>query len=194
MLLVGLKEAVPLDLSEEFRERFVRNLQGRDFILYGGLLELARQRGLETIVTKVLQIPSRDNQMYAVVEAQVKVDGQTYQEIGDASPQSVNRTIEPHILRMASTRAKARALRDAVGIDMVALEELGGSVDNDTDRQGVSRHGTPEDYIIDFGKYASMTLGDIASIDKGYVEWLGDNAKNHQLKTAARQLLGTIEH
>ena len=52
-----------MELSKEFRERFVKTLQGKDYVLYGGLLELARQRGLTRIDTRVIQIPSQDNGM-----------------------------------------------------------------------------------------------------------------------------------
>lgn len=49
----------------------------------------------------------------------------TFEESGDASPASVNRKVAVHFRRCALTRAKARALRDALGIDAVVLEELG---------------------------------------------------------------------
>jgi len=83
-------------------------LQGKEFILYGWVLHLAKSRGLKRIETNVIQIPNQENSMYAVVEATVETDDGVFSEIGDASPESVNRMIKPHILRMAATRAKAR--------------------------------------------------------------------------------------
>ena len=104
------------------QDKFVRNLNGRDFILYGGVLQLAKERGLKRIATRIVQLPHKDNGYYAVCEAEVETDDGVFSDVGDASPASVSRTIQPHLLRMAATRAKARAMRDAVGIEMVALE------------------------------------------------------------------------
>jgi hypothetical protein len=48
----------------------------------------------------------------------------TFTECGDATPDHVNRKVAPHFRRCALTRAAARALRLALGLDMVAVEEL----------------------------------------------------------------------
>ncbi len=175
-----------MELSREFRDRFVKTLQGKDYVLYGGLLELARQHGLKRITTGIVQIPSPNNGMYAVVEAEIETEDGLFKEVGDASPESVNRAIQPHILRMAATRAKARAMRDAVGIDLVALEELGDVLPQDE----IPGLESPEDLVLTFGKYARRPLGQVARQDPAYVGWLAENARDEAVRKAARDLLG----
>ena len=49
----------------------------------------------------------------------------TQRDMGDATPSNVTKKVAPHFRRVALTRAKSRALRDALNIDMVSVEELG---------------------------------------------------------------------
>lgn len=109
--------------------RFITNLQGRDFIQYGGLLDAAHKKGLKSIRTKLVQVPDESNGHTAICYAEVVLvqDGEekVFTGIGDANPRNVNRNIALHLVRMSETRSKARALRDAINVGMCSVEELG---------------------------------------------------------------------
>ncbi|WP_053058017.1 hypothetical protein [Rubrobacter aplysinae] len=119
------------------REEFMMTRQGKQYVLFAGLLDEAHSRGLVGIDTELIQVPEETNGQVAVVKATVQIEEsesgkgsgepsslRTFSGIGDASPQNVSRNIVPHLIRMAETRAKARALRDAVNVGATALEEL----------------------------------------------------------------------
>jgi len=108
------------------REEYMIERQGKRFVLYAGLLEEAHSRGLRSIETELLQVPDPGNGEVAIVKAVVRTEDGKFTGIGDASPENVNRNIAPHVIRMAETRAKARALRDAINVGVTAFEELGG--------------------------------------------------------------------
>ena len=107
-------------------ERFITTINGREFALYAGLLDLGHQKGVRSIAVEVVQLPNEQNDHTAVCKCTLESSaGETYVEWGDANPGNVNRKIARHIIRMAATRAKARALRDFTNVGMTALEELG---------------------------------------------------------------------
>lgn len=95
-------------------------IQGVNTVKYIGLLQLARERGLQSLIEEwVENLPE-----LALARAIAKFDdGRVFQGIGDATPENAAR-VKLHWRRLAGTRAKARALRDALGIEAPADEEM----------------------------------------------------------------------
>lgn len=123
----------PVDY-DRVRQHVITQL-GKEYITYGGLVDLLHQvsEGYFAIDTALVQAPTQDNGQVAICTAQVLVYDPENPDvvrrrttgIGDASPANVNRMMATHLIRMAETRAKARALRDCVNVGMVSFEELG---------------------------------------------------------------------
>ena len=130
--------------------------QGKRFVLYAGLLEEAHSRGLRSIETELLQVPAAENGDVAIVRAVVRMEEGKFAGIGDASPQNVGRMIAPHLIRMAETRAKARALRDAINVGVTAFEELGGDVGADERSQGYEAQAAPRQQASGNGRQAAV--------------------------------------
>ncbi len=118
--------------------------QGKQYVLFAGLLDEAHNRGLRGINTELVQVPDETNGNVAIVKATAEMDdGRRFSGIGDASPENVGRNIVPHLIRMAETRAKARALRDAVNVGATALEELSDGDDAPPAPPSASFGGAP---------------------------------------------------
>lgn len=119
--------AEPLFRTVDVKDRHGRVTGTKEVALYKGLLAKAHEEGLSSIHTRQLQFATDENARVAISKARVTTSKGTFEGIGDASPENVPPHILPHLNRMAETRAKARALRDAVNIGVVSFEELDGA-------------------------------------------------------------------
>ena len=106
-------------------DRFMTNIKGKDFVLYAGVLDLATQKGLLKLEVELLQFPAKENGNEAICRAVAESKtGEVFCDIGDANPHNCSSKVVKHLIRMASTRAKGRALRDMCNIGIACLEEL----------------------------------------------------------------------
>jgi hypothetical protein len=106
-------------------DRFMTNIKGKDFALYAGVLDLATQKGLLKLEVELLQFPTKENGSEAICRAVAESKtGEVFSDIGDANPKNCTEKIVKHLIRMASTRAKARALRDMCNIGIACIEEI----------------------------------------------------------------------
>ena len=95
---------------------------GKDFVLFPGLLLVAHENGIESIITEMI---AHDPKAGAAAFRSVATGSRgTFSGHGDASPANLSRNLVPSYFRMAETRAMARSLRFYLGIGMTAANEL----------------------------------------------------------------------
>jgi hypothetical protein len=107
-------------------KKFTINLQGKDFVLFTGLLNEFHENGGKSIKTEIVNLEP------FIVQATVEGEKGLYQGLGDASEENVGKLVAKHKIRMAETRAIARALRWYNNVGMCSSDELGG--DNKDDK------------------------------------------------------------
>jgi len=110
----------------EIKDRNGRVTESREVVRYAGLLSLAHEEGLKRIDTQLVQLPTEENGLVAVASAIVETEKGSFSATADATLGNTNHRMHRFLPALAETRAKARALRDAVNIGVVALEELLG--------------------------------------------------------------------
>jgi hypothetical protein len=111
----------PVPTPQGVLAQHVVMIQGKPFVKFSGLLAMAHERGLVALTADWTFNDAELSLAHAVATFQ---DGRRFEESGDASPTNTTKKVAVHFRRVALTRAKARVLRDALGIDLVAVEEL----------------------------------------------------------------------
>jgi hypothetical protein len=114
----------------------VANIQGNNHPTYDGVVARAHRdandRGFVWVGTEVelKQAPHVSNNMQAIVWAKCKFVSLlepgdfSFEGIADADPDNCNARTKSALVRMAATRAKSVALRDALNIDEALADEI----------------------------------------------------------------------
>jgi len=101
--------------------KWIKKIHGKEYIQYAGLLAMAHEQGLQELATEFISVTP---ELAIAVAHAFFADGRKFWDAGDATPTNVHQHVRDHFPRVALTRAKARCLRDALNIGMVAVEEL----------------------------------------------------------------------
>lgn len=118
------------ELTPEFRKKFVMRIggsKGKDAVLYNGLLALAHEdERFGHIEAYITQYPAPENKFTAFARAEIfdKTGKRVGMEEADANASNCGKMTAGSFPRMALTRAKGRAFRDFLNIDMVTMEEV----------------------------------------------------------------------
>ena len=74
-------------------EQFITTIHGKQFVQYAGLLALAHERGLTSLVSHFIDV----NAELALAEATAEFnDGRMFSECADATPGNVNQKVRAH--------------------------------------------------------------------------------------------------
>jgi hypothetical protein len=97
-------------------------INGKDFVLFSGLLVLSHEAGLKSLESSLISI---DHDRHSAVFKTTATGARgTFVGHGDADPTNLSKMMLPSYIRMAETRSICRALRFYLGIGMCAKDEL----------------------------------------------------------------------
>jgi len=108
-------------------KEFIVQIGDKEFITYEGLLNLFHENGGKQIETKLIRTvigTGEKEEIFFIFKATVDGERGTFTGYGDACRANVGAMIVKHMMRMAETRAKARALRDYNNVGMCSVEEV----------------------------------------------------------------------
>lgn len=128
-------------------EHILRNYRqtGKDFITFPGLLDEAHRLGLMRLESTMIQVPNAENGDVAIFMARVETTGGMICTMyGDANPRNVGPGIGASFIRMAETRACARALRMVTNYGLTAVEELPDADSDPAEGQTHKYRAAPE--------------------------------------------------
>ena len=126
-------------LTPEFRDNYIIKIGKADAVTAVGLLVLGHEKGIKSLKTKVLELPSKENNWTCIVQAELvgyghdiitgEITEVTYSAIGDANVGNCGKMVAPSYIRMAETRSVGRVLRNYTNIGMLCSDEVGNSVE-----------------------------------------------------------------
>ncbi len=102
----------------KMESKFITQLQGKDFVLFEGLLNEFHENGGKSIKTAIVSTDP------FIVQATVIGEKGEFQGLGDADESNCSSMILKHKIRMAETRSIARALRWYNNIGMCSADEI----------------------------------------------------------------------
>lgn len=109
--------------SKEKENKYIVNIQGKDFMTYEGLLKKAHEKeGKFSMVILEKYVSEDMKKAWCIVRltaGDVKFDG-----FGSSTPENTGTMTQSHPVEMAHTRSKGRALRDYLNIGQTMYEEL----------------------------------------------------------------------
>jgi hypothetical protein len=122
-LVEALEEPVPVAKKKRpsIPQRFIQDIKGKQHVKFAGLVLAAQEDGL---VSLTADWTFNDEKLSLAHAIATFTDGRRYEDSGDATEANVTSMVKSHFRRVALTRAKARCLRDALGIEAASVEEL----------------------------------------------------------------------
>lgn len=105
-------------------EKYIVNIKGKDFVTFAGLLNALHKEntGFQLLVRSI-SVDWDKQSAYCV--AYCKIGDIEVEGVGSGTQQNCGPMVKDHYIEMAQTRAKARALRDALNVSEVCSIELG---------------------------------------------------------------------